>query len=316
MSAPSTSRCNLLEVRDLSHHYHQPRRWPALTWPGRRLAQQTEQGLVLEHISFSLQPGQSLGIVGESGAGKSTLARIVMALERPSRGSVRLLGRDLHQMSPEQLRLARADFQMVFQDPYSSLNPRQRIERIVTEPLRALGERELLPMRRRAEQMLEQVGLHSRDLDKYPHEFSGGQRQRIAIARALMTRPRLIVADEPVSALDVSIQAQVLDLLLELKKTYGISFLLISHDMAAIHHLCEDMLVMHQGRIIERGSPAQLFHAPQQPYTQALIAAMPQLGQGRRRERLAQQQQQQQLQQPPAAAQPAAPGDSHGHEGH
>ncbi|THU01008.1 ABC transporter ATP-binding protein [Lampropedia puyangensis] len=280
MSAAFTARSALLEVQHISHHYKLPR---------QRLFGPPPQTQVLDDICFSVLPGQSLGIVGESGSGKSTLARIIMALERPSSGRVRLLGRDLNAMEPHQLQLARADFQMVFQDPYSSLDPRQRIERIVTEPLHALGHRDRATLREKAEKMLQRVGLHSRDLDKYPHEFSGGQRQRIAIARALMTHPRLIVADEPVSALDVTIQAQVLDLMLELKTTYGISFLLISHDMAAIHHLCEDMLVMHQGKVVEKGSPSKLFHEPTHPYTQALVCALPQLGQGRRRLRLQQQ---------------------------
>lgn len=280
MNSSTYSRSPLLEVQHVSHSYKLPK---------QRLLGPAPQAQVLDDICFNVPAGQSMGIVGESGSGKSTLARIIMALEAPSQGRIRLMGRDLNQMTPAQLQAARTDFQMVFQDPYSSLDPRQRIERIVTEPMRAQGESNRDKMHTRAEKMLERVGLKSQDLAKYPHEFSGGQRQRIAIARALMTHPRLIVADEPVSALDVTIQAQVLDLMLELKGTYGISFLFISHDMAAIHHLCEDMLVMHQGKAVERGSPEKLFHEPRHAYTQALVRAMPQLGQGRRRTRLLQQ---------------------------
>lgn len=292
MNASSPSRSPLLEVQHISQHYKLPR---------QRLFGPAPQVQILDDISFNVPAGQSLGIVGESGSGKSTLARIIMALEAPSHGRIRLMGRDLNAMTPAQLQASRADFQMVFQDPYSSLDPRQRIERIVTEPLHALGERDRAKMRERAEKMLLRVGLTTQDLEKYPHEFSGGQRQRIAIARALMTHPRLIVADEPVSALDVTIQAQVLDLMLELKATYGISFLCISHDMAAIHHLCEDMLVMHQGKVVERGSPAKLFNEPKHAYTQALVQALPQLGQGRRRTRLLQQAKQACSDKPPSA---------------
>ncbi|RMW96132.1 ABC transporter ATP-binding protein [Allofranklinella schreckenbergeri] len=274
MSAPTPSRSPLLEVQHISHHYRLPR---------QRLWGPMPQVQVLHDVSFQLAPGQSLGIMGESGSGKSTLARIIMALEAPSSGRVRLLGRDLHAMPPAHLRVARTDFQMVFQDPYSSLDPRQRIERIVTEPLRALGERDPDTLRARAAQMLERTGLPASALERFPHEFSGGQRQRIAIARALVTRPRLIVADEPLSALDVTIQAQVLDLMQELKQQFGLSFLLISHDPAPIAHLCEDVLVLHKGAVVERGRAAKVFHQPQHPYTQALVAAAPRLGRRRRR---------------------------------
>lgn len=270
----SQARSPLLEVQHVSHHYRLPRQRLWGPWP---------QAQVLHDVGFHLLPGNSMGIMGESGSGKSTLARIIMALEAPSSGRVRLLGRDVHALPAPQLRLARADFQMVFQDPYSSLDPRQRIERILTEPLRALGERDRSAMRERAVQMLERTGLPADVLHRYPHEFSGGQRQRIAIARALVTRPRLIVADEPLSALDVTIQAQVLDLMLELKQQFGLSFLLISHDPAPIAHLCEDVLVLHKGRVVERGRSAQVFRNPQHPYTQALVAAAPRLGKGRRR---------------------------------
>ncbi|MGN8084372.1 ATP-binding cassette domain-containing protein, partial [Variovorax sp. 22077] len=190
-------------------------------------------------VSFDVQAGQSVGIVGESGSGKSTIARLVMALDTPTSGTVSLEGRNLHALSKEELRVARRDFQMVFQDPYGSLDPRQTVARIVAEPLEALAATTRAEQRERAAETLAAVGLRTTDMDKYPHEFSGGQRQRIAIARALITRPKLIVADEPVSALDVSVQAQVLNLMQDLQQQFGISYLLISHDLAVVNHLCD-----------------------------------------------------------------------------
>jgi ABC-type microcin C transport system duplicated ATPase subunit YejF len=188
---------------------------------------------------------------------------------------VLMSGRDLHTLPREELRLARRDFQMVFQDPYGSLDPRQTIERIVTEPLAAQGGVTRADMQAQAAQVLDSVGLRRNDLGKYPHEFSGGQRQRIAIARALITRPRLIVADEPVSALDVSVQAQVLNLMQDLQAQFGITYMLISHDLAVVHHLCEDVAVLWQGRIVEQGPPEKLFTAAEHPYTRALVDAVP-----------------------------------------
>jgi ABC-type microcin C transport system duplicated ATPase subunit YejF len=188
---------------------------------------------------------------------------------------VKLMGRDLHTLPPEELRQARRDFQMVFQDPYGSLDPRQTVERIVGEPLAAQRNTTRAEQRKQAGAVLDSVGLRAGDMDKYPHEFSGGQRQRIAIARALITRPRLIVADEPVSALDVSVQAQVLNLMQDLQAEFGITYMLISHDLAVVHHLCEDVAVLWQGRIVEQGPPDKLFQSAEHPYTQALVAAVP-----------------------------------------
>ncbi|MBI5278544.1 MAG: ATP-binding cassette domain-containing protein [Burkholderiales bacterium] len=256
----------LLQVQDLYKHY---------TMPREKLFEPPGQVHALNGVSFTIEAGRSLGIVGESGSGKSTLARIVMALDHPTSGSVRMLGRDLHKLPTEELRLARRDFQMVFQDPYGSLDPRQTIERIVTEPLRAQERAGRAEQHDRAAEVLDSVGLRRNDLGKYPHEFSGGQRQRIAIARALITRPRLIVADEPVSALDVSVQAQVLNLMLDLQESFGITYMLISHDLAVVHHLCEDVAVLWQGRIVEQGPPERLFHEPQHEYTRTLVAAVP-----------------------------------------
>jgi len=256
----------LLEVEDLVKDYSLPR---------EKLFQAPGKVHALRGVSLSIQAGRSLGVVGESGSGKSTLARLVMALEPPTSGRVRLLGRDLHALPREALRAARRDFQMVFQDPYGSLDPRQSVERIVSEPLAAQGDASRAEQHRRASEVLEAVGLRASDLRKVPHEFSGGQRQRIAIARALVTRPRLIVADEPVSALDVSVQAQVLNLMQDLQAEFGITYLLISHDLAVVQHLCEDVAVLWQGRIVEQGPPERLFAQPQHEYTRALVQAVP-----------------------------------------
>lgn len=269
----------LLQVCDLHKTYKLAR---------RQLWQPAPQIQALQGINLELLAGRSLGIVGESGCGKSTLGRLVMALDTPTAGEVLLNGQNLHTLSGTALRAARRDFQMVFQDPYGSLNPRMTVGRSVAEPLQALVGAEKIStaeQRERAAEALVQVGLHAADVDKYPHEFSGGQRQRVAIARALITRPKLIVADEPVSALDVSIQAQVLNLLLELQQQFGISYLLISHDLAVVSHLCDEILVLYQGKMVERGTPRQLLHAPCAPYTRALLEAVPQIDPGATRVR-------------------------------
>ena len=262
MSAP------LVETRGLGKRYRLPREH--LLAPGALVQ-------ALDDVSFTLRAGTTLGVVGESGSGKSTLARLVMALEAPSAGSVRFEGRDLHELAPEALRAARRDFQMVFQDPYGSLDPRETVQRIVIEPLEAQGGSTPAERRQQALEVLLSVGLRATDLDKYPHEFSGGQRQRIAIARALITRPRLIVADEPVSALDVSVQAQVLNLMQDLQAQFGVTYLLISHDLAVVDHLCAEVAVMFQGRIVEQGTPQILFSHAAHPYTRALLAAVPRM---------------------------------------
>jgi ABC-type glutathione transport system ATPase component len=258
----------LLEVTDLVRHYALPR---------KTLFGATPMVRALDGVSFRVEAGRSLGIVGESGSGKSTLARLVMALDTPTGGSVRLLGRDLAALPRRELRAARRDFQMVFQDPYGSLDPRQTVARIVAEPLEALAETGRAAQRERAGESLAAVGLRASDLDKFPHEFSGGQRQRIAIARALITRPKLIVADEPVSALDVSVQAQVLNLMQDLQQQYGVSYLLISHDLAVVNHLCDDVAVLWKGRIVEQGPPERLFRDARHPYTQGLLDAVPRM---------------------------------------
>jgi peptide/nickel transport system ATP-binding protein len=266
MMSESPSSTPLLQVTDLVRHYALPR---------EKLFGPPPSVKALNGVSFDVQAGKSVGIVGESGSGKSTIARLVMALDTPTSGTVSLEGRNLHTLSKAELRTARRDFQMVFQDPYGSLDPRQTVARIVAEPLEALAETSRAVQRERASEALSAVGLRTTDMDKYPHEFSGGQRQRIAIARALITRPKLIVADEPVSALDVSVQAQVLNLMQDLQQQFGISYLLISHDLAVVNHLCDEVCVVWQGKIVERGQPGELFRHAQHPYTRTLLDAVP-----------------------------------------
>jgi ABC-type microcin C transport system duplicated ATPase subunit YejF len=239
------------------------------TLPRERLLQPARGVDALRGVSLQLRAGHNLGIVGESGSGKSTLARIAMALEPPSSGRVLFDGRDLNALAPADLRAARRDFQMVFQDPYGSLDPRQRVGRIVAEPLPASAPDAV----GQVAEALEAVGLRASDAERHPHEFSGGQRQRIAIARALVTRPKLIVADEPVSALDVSVQAQVLNLMTDLQQRFGMTYLLISHDLAVVDHLCAQVLVMRGGEVVERGASDEVFRAPRHAYTQSLVAA-------------------------------------------
>jgi peptide/nickel transport system ATP-binding protein len=257
----------LLQVTSLTKRYALPRAHPFAT---------TATLTALDDVSFTLDAGKTLGIVGESGSGKSTLARLVMALEAPSAGQVRFEGRDLHQLTRDELRQARRHFQMVFQDPYSSLDPRMTVARTVAEPLDQLEQLPRTQQRERAAAMLDAVGLNAAtDLDKYPHEFSGGQRQRIAIARALVTQPKLIVADEPVSALDVSVQAQVLNLMQDLQERFGLAYLFISHDLAVVDLVCDELIVLQHGRIVERGPTDEVLNAPQQVYTRQLIEAVP-----------------------------------------
>jgi len=258
----------LLQVTGLVKHYRLPREHLLAPAPVVR---------ALEGVSFSLHAGRSLGVVGESGSGKSTLARLVMALEPPTAGQVVFDGQDLHALPAADLRRARAGLQMVFQDPFGSLDPRRTVGQTVAEPLAVLHGASRAEQRERAAEVLDAVGLRASDATKYPHEFSGGQRQRIAIARALITHPKLIVADEPVSALDVSVQAQVLNLMQDLQDRIGVTYLFISHDLAVVDLVCDEVIVLWQGRIVEQGHPDRLFTAPEHPYTQRLLAAVPAL---------------------------------------
>ena len=258
----------LLEIRDVTRRY---------TLPRESLFKRPAEVQALRGVSLNVTAGRSMGIVGESGSGKSTLARLVMALEAPSSGSICFEGRDLNALSADELRAARRDFQMVFQDPYGSLDPRRPIWRTVAEPAAALERATRAQQRERAAATLESVGLRADALDKFPHEFSGGQRQRIAIARALITKPKLIVADEAVSALDVSVQAQVLNLMADLRDEHGVTFLFISHDLAVVSHLCADVAVMKGGLIVEQGPVRQVLREPAHEYTRTLLESVPEL---------------------------------------
>ena len=258
----------LLEIRDVTRRYALPR---------ESLFNPPAEVQALRGVTLTVTAGRSMGIVGESGSGKSTLARLVMALEAPSSGSICFEGRDLNALSADELRAARRDFQMVFQDPYGSLDPRRPVWRTVAEPAAALEGAKRTQQRERAAATLESVGLRADALDKFPHEFSGGQRQRIAIARALITKPKLIVADEAVSALDVSVQAQVLNLMADLRDEHGVTFLFISHDLAVVSHLCADVAVMKGGLIVEQGPVRQVLREPAHEYTRTLLESVPEL---------------------------------------
>jgi oligopeptide/dipeptide ABC transporter ATP-binding protein len=227
----------------------------------------------VDGISFAIEGGRTLGVVGESGCGKSTTAKLVLGLETPSSGAIRFEGRDLQTLSPAERRHYRRSVQAVFQDPYASLNPRMRIGAIIAEPLITNERLERGEVRRRILNLLDLVGLPAHAADLFPHEFSGGQRQRIAIARALALSPKLVVLDEPVSALDVSIRAQILNLLRDLQAQFGLSYLFIAHDLAAVAHMSHAIAVMYLGKIVESGDADSLVRAPKHPYTEALFAA-------------------------------------------
>ncbi len=240
----------------------------------------------VEEVSFVQRAGETLGIVGESGCGKSTLARSILQLVRPTSGRVLFEGTDLVGLSSRRLRALRRHLQIVFQDPMASLDPRFSIGRILEEPLVIHGIGPKAVRRARVVEMLEKVGLDAAAAARYPHEFSGGQRQRIGIARAIMLEPRLVVLDEPVSALDVSIQAQILNLLVDLRDAIGLSYLFISHDLAVVRTICDRVAVMYLGRIVEEAPTELLFEAPAHPYTEALLSAVPRPEPGARRRRI------------------------------
>ncbi len=242
---------------------------------GSRLRGSSHQVRAVDGVDLHIGPGEILGLVGESGSGKSTVGRCVTRLTRPTSGSIELLGREIGQLSEHRMRPLRRDVHIVFQDPYSSLNPRMTIGDIIAEPLRQQGLRSRRERVREVEDMLERTGLRAETRSRFPHELSGGQRQRVALARALIRRPRLVVADEPASALDVSVQAAILNLLLELRQQLNFSCLFISHDLSVVEFISDRIAVMYLGRIVELTTREQLFTAPQHPYTQALLSAAP-----------------------------------------
>jgi peptide/nickel transport system ATP-binding protein/oligopeptide transport system ATP-binding protein len=258
----------LLEVRGLVKHFPIDR--------GVMLRRNVGAVRAVDDIEFEVMRGETFGIVGESGSGKSTTARLITRLLDPTAGEVRFEGRDITALRGAGLKPVRRELQMVFQDPYSSLNPRKTIGSIVGEPLAIHRVQSDRAARKRAvRELLDTVGLNPEHYNRYPHEFSGGQRQRVGIARALALHPKLLIADEPVSALDVSIQAQVLNLLRDLQRRLGLTMVFISHDLSVVRHMCDRIAVMHDGRIVELQSNEALYDSPRDPYTQALLAAVP-----------------------------------------
>ncbi len=238
----------------------------------------------VDDVSFTVRKGETLGLVGESGCGKSTLGRTLIRLYEPTSGAISFQGKDFLKVGGEKLRQMRKDMQMIFQDPYASLDPRMTVGQILAQPFEIHN---MLPNHKerveKIKQLLETVGLKAAHINRYPHEFSGGQRQRISIARAVALNPSLVIADEPVSALDVSIQAQVLNLMKDLQEKLGLTYVFISHDLSVIEHLCDRIAVMYLGKIVEIAPRDELFNNPQHPYTQALIAAIPRVGTGKKK---------------------------------
>ncbi|PEJ73515.1 ABC transporter ATP-binding protein [Bacillus wiedmannii] len=256
----------LLKVEDLKVHF---------PIKGGFFGRTLDYVRAVDGVSFELQPGETYGIVGESGSGKSTTGKAIMHLTKATEGSIHFNNRDLTKLSRSELREQRKDIQMIFQDPYSSLNPKKRVLDIIAEPLRNFEKLSPDEERRSVQEYLDKVGLNPESIYKYPHEFSGGQRQRIGIARALTLKPKLIIADEPVSALDVSVQAQVLNFLQDLQAELGLTYLFISHDLGVIRHMCDRIGVMYRGRIVEEATSAEIYSNPQHIYTKRLISAIP-----------------------------------------
>jgi peptide/nickel transport system ATP-binding protein len=270
----------LVEVKNIARYFD-----VSAPWLERVIYRRPKVYLrAVDDVSFTLNKGETLALVGESGCGKSTVARLLTGLYGLSKGSIKFDGTELSSMSSQQIKMMRRRLQMIFQDPYASLNPRWRVGRIIAEPLRTHTNMSKAEQEQRAVELLEQVGLSAADINRYPHQFSGGQRQRISIARALALNPEFIVCDEPTSALDVSVQAQVLNLMKKLQKELGLSYLFISHNLAVIHYMADRVGVMYLGRIVEIASRDELFENPRHPYTKMLLGAIPDMsGSGKRR---------------------------------
>ncbi|MFA7665768.1 MAG: dipeptide ABC transporter ATP-binding protein [Burkholderiaceae bacterium] len=261
--APGTP---LLEVRNLSKHF---------AIRQGLLGRSTAKVRAVDGVSFRIEQGETLGLVGESGCGKSTTGKMILRLIDPSGGTINWGGRSIEKLSPARMRPVRRELQAVFQDPYSSLNPRMRAGEIVAEPLRNFGSLRGKQIESHVAALFDRVGLRPDQLIKYPHEFSGGQRQRLGIARALSVQPKLIVCDEPVSALDVSVQAQVINLLIDLQEEFGLSYLFVAHDLAVVEHISHRVAVMYLGEMVEIAPKKSIFAAPLHPYTEALLSAVP-----------------------------------------
>ncbi|UIF90384.1 ABC transporter ATP-binding protein [Cupriavidus sp. UYPR2.512] len=266
MSTTSATLTPLLKVDRLRKHYHAPRRWLAPCKPPIQ---------AVDDVSFTVERGETLSLVGESGCGKTTTAKSVLRLIEPTSGSVRLDGEELLGLPASAMRQRRRDLQIIFQDPYASLSPRLTAGEIVGEPLRNFGQRSRAERNERVQWLFSKVGLRPEAVRKFPHEFSGGQRQRLGIARALALNPKLIVCDEPVSALDVSVQAQVVNLLMDLQAEFGIAYLFVAHDLAVVRHISHRVAVMYLGQIVELADRDTLFSAPRHPYTEILLSAVP-----------------------------------------
>ena len=276
--AAYSSAVALLEVKNLKVHF------PVKHGLFSRVHETVK---AVDDVSFSIGPGETLGLVGESGCGKTTLGRAIVRLVEPTAGQIFLEGEDITRMGGAILRARRRKFQMIFQDPYGSLNPRMTVEQIVGEALDIHRLTESRPARqKRIDELLKSVGLDPGYAHRYPHEFSGGQRQRIGIARALAVEPKLIICDEPVSALDVSVQAQIINLLCDLQQQRGIAYLFIAHDLAVVEHISHRVLVMYLGKIVEASEAKSLIQEPQHPYTQALISAVPEVDPETKRRRI------------------------------